>query len=154
MFIYARKFIVLIVLLTLTACGGQEDIVVQTPAGEKVAFTVAVAKTPEEQQKGLMFVEEMPMAQGMIFVYPQQSIAKFWMKNTLIPLDILFFDATNTLIHIEASARPGDLNPRGPDVPICSVLEINGGQAQKLGLNLGSKLITNFAQQCLQSSNN
>ena len=150
---YVKKIAFILVLAGLVvACQKQdrETITIQTLSGQQVAFDVLTAKTPQEQQKGLMFVEEMPDNEGMIFLYPKPQRSLFWMKNTLIPLDMLFFDATNTLVHIEHSAKPHDETPRGPDGKICSVLEINGGLAKEMGIATGSKLLGNIAEECLQ----
>jgi len=151
------KIIALFFVLTLSACFDsqqtvdKQEITIQTPSGQQAVFFVDVADTPKEMQKGLMFVEEMPIEEGMIFLYPEQRQTFFWMKNTLIPLDIMFFDKNNELIHVEHSAIPHDKTPRGPQGPICSVVEINGGLAKKMNIPLGSKLITNLSQECLQS---
>lgn len=158
MFTYAKIFSLCLIVM-LSACLDKAEpvknsITIKTPSGVQAVFSVDIAKTPAQQQKGLMFVEEMADDTGMIFTYNQPSITKFWMKNTLIPLDMLFFDASNHLVHIEKSAKPHDETPRGPDVPICSVLEINGGLAEKLNIDQGSKLLVDFSQECLQSPNN
>lgn len=148
------KFIFIFALVGLTACQKKEDITIKTPSGDQVVFSVSIAETLKEQQKGLMFVENMPDEEGMVFVYHQPSVTKFWMKNTLIPLDILFFDSSHRLVHVERNAVPHDETPRGPDTPICSVLEINSGLAEKLNIVRGSKLMNNFSEECLQSSYN
>lgn len=134
----------------LAACQSKEIVTIETPSGDQAVFSVSVADTIEEQMRGLMFVESMPDDEGMVFLYEVPQIIKFWMKNTLIPLDMLFFDETNTLIHIEHSATPHDETPRGPaDKNTCSVVELNGGMAKKLNITIGSKLITNIAQECV-----
>ena len=139
--------------MSMNACQAKEKIIIETPSGQREAFFVDYAVTNSEQQKGLMFVESMPDNEGMLFVYKHPRPALFWMKNTLIPLDMLFFDVNNTLIHIEHSATPHDLKPRGPNSKnICSILELNGGTAKRLGIMLGSKLLSNSTQECLQSS--
>jgi len=126
-----------------------EPITIRMPSGEQAAFVVSIANTSQKKIQGLMFIDYMNDQEGMIFPYPKPTIAKFWMKNTLIPLDILFFNNHNELVHIEHSAQPHDLTPVGPDVPICYVLEINGGLSKKYDIKVGSKLIENFAQECL-----
>ena len=151
MFTYAR-LIMLLCLMSVTACQAKDEITIQTPSGDQAVFFVDVARTNEETQQGLMFVEEIPEGEGMIFLYPKTSILKFWMKNTLIPLDMLFFDNTNTLVHIERNATPHDLMPRGPDIETCSVVELNAGIAQKYKIEIGSKLLSNLSDECLQSS--
>lgn len=154
------KFIVTVIFVfTLTAClekvDHKETITIETPSGQWAVFSVDIADTREEMQKGLMFVEEMTDEEGMIFIYPEPQLTKFWMKNTLIPLDMLFFDKNNTLVHIEHSAQPHDESPRGPDSEdICSVVEINAGLAKETNIEIGSKLMTNLTQECLHSSHN
>ena len=153
MFTYARILMVF-VLIGLAACQSKETITIKTPSGQQAVFSVSIAQTLEQQQKGLMFVDDMPEGQGMLFAYSQPSITKFWMRDTLIPLDMLFFDVNGVLRHVEHSAIPHDESPRGPDTPICFVLEINGGLAEKMNITVGSKLITDIPQECLQSPNN
>jgi len=153
MCIFTKLCFVLVLVGLTTACHARETIHIETPSGDRMAFHVSVAKTPEEQQKGLMFVTEMPAEEGMIFLYPYPQRTLFWMKNTLIPLDMLFFDSTNTLIHIEHSAQPHDEMPRGPRADnICAVVEVNGGTAKARHITVGSKLLSNVTQECLQSS--
>lgn len=103
-------------------------------------FTVELAQTPAERSRGLMFVESMPRGQGMLFVYPRPGPVAFWMKNTLIPLDMIFLDATGTVRRVHHNAVPGDLTgiPGGDD--ILAVLEINGGLARAIGIVSGSTM--------------
>jgi uncharacterized membrane protein (UPF0127 family) len=142
----------LVVIIGASACNANQSITIHNTDGQKIDFSVEIAKTLEEQAKGLMFVEKMPEDKGMIFIYDAPQVSRFWMKNTLIPLDMLFFDSTNTLVHIEHSATPHDETPRGPLTPICSVVEIKGGLAKKMDIRVGAKIITNLTQECLQSS--
>jgi uncharacterized membrane protein (UPF0127 family) len=142
----------LLCLMSVTACQAKDEITIQTPSGDQAVFLVDVARTYQETQQGLMFVEEMPEERGMIFLYPRPIPLKFWMKNTLIPLDILFFDSTNTLVHIERNATPHDLSPRGPETPTCTVVELNANIARKYEIEIGSKLLSDLPDECLQSS--
>lgn len=99
-------------------------------------FTVQVAATPEQQERGLMFVHSLAGDRGMIFPYdPPQDVA-FWMKNTLIPLDMIFIRSDGTIIRI-ATAKPLDLTPVPAGEPIVAVLEIAGGRAAELGIREG-----------------
>ncbi|HEY6047498.1 MAG TPA: DUF192 domain-containing protein [Sphingomicrobium sp.] len=99
-------------------------------------FTVEVAGTPEQQERGLMFVRSLPADKGMIFPYnPPQDVA-FWMKNTLIPLDIIYIRADGTIIRI-ANAKPLDETPLPSGEPAAAVLEIRGGRAAELGIKPG-----------------
>mgnify|MGYP003438999675 FL=1 len=104
------------------------------------SFAVEVADDPAERSQGLMFRTELPAASGMLFVYDSPRPVSFWMKNTLIPLDMVFADATGTVTRVHEGAVPGDLNPidGGPGVQF--VLEINAGLAAKLGLAPGAQL--------------
>jgi uncharacterized membrane protein (UPF0127 family) len=102
-------------------------------------FTVAVARTPEQQERGLMFVRFLAPNRGMIFPYdPPQQVA-FWMKNTLIPLDIIFIRADGRIARI-ANAKPLDETPLPSGEPAAAVLEIAGGRAAQLGIKAGDRV--------------
>lgn len=103
-------------------------------------FSVDLAVTAEDRARGLMFVERMPASRGMLFVYPRPGPVAFWMKNTLIPLDMIFLDATGTVRRIHHDAVPGDLTAIKGGDDILAVLEINGGLAKSLGLTVGSQM--------------
>jgi uncharacterized protein len=99
-------------------------------------FNVQVAATPGEQERGLMFVKSLAGDRGMIFPYdPPQDVA-FWMKNTLIPLDIIFIRSDGTIVRI-TKAEALDLTPLPSGEPIAAVLEIRGGRAAELGITEG-----------------
>jgi uncharacterized membrane protein (UPF0127 family) len=99
-------------------------------------FTVQIAATPEQQEHGLMFYRSLGADQGMIFPYdPPQSVS-FWMKNTLIPLDMVFIRADGTIARI-ATAKPLDETPVPAGEPVAAVLEIRGGRAAELGIKPG-----------------
>jgi uncharacterized membrane protein (UPF0127 family) len=102
-------------------------------------FTVQVAKTIEQQEHGLMFYKSLAPNQGMIFPYdPPQSVA-FWMKNTLIPLDIIFIRADGTIARItHAKALDQTQLPAGE--PVALVLEIRAGRAAELGIREGDRV--------------
>lgn len=100
-------------------------------------FSIDVADDPAEQARGLMFVESMASTQGMLFVYPRPQSVSFWMRNTLIPLDMLFFDETGTLKHIHSMAQPLDETPIFGGDGIQFVLEVNGGIAERFGIAVG-----------------
>ena len=99
-------------------------------------FTVEVAATPDEQERGLMFRKSLAGDRGMIFPYdPPQEVA-FWMKNTLIPLDIIFIRSDGTIARI-TKAEAMDLTPLPSGEPITGVLEIRAGRAAELGIKEG-----------------
>nr|WP_309501785.1 DUF192 domain-containing protein [uncultured Roseovarius sp.] len=103
-------------------------------------FTVELADDEAERAQGLMHRESMPQSAGMLFVYPDERRVGFWMKNTLIPLDMIFIDATGTVRKVHHRAKPHDLSPimSGKDTQM--VLEINGGLAERLGIVPGSEM--------------
>ena len=99
-------------------------------------FTVEVAATPEQQEIGLMFRRAVPADRGMIFPYdPPQSVS-FWMKNTLIPLDIIFIRSDGTIVRV-THAKALDETPLPSGEPIAAVLEIRAGRAVELGIKEG-----------------
>lgn len=103
-------------------------------------FTVAVADTIAERSLGLMFVEQMATMQGMLFVYERPQSVSFWMRNTLIPLDLVFVDETGVIRNMSAMAQPLDETPIFGGSDIQFVLEINGGLADRLGLDIGDEM--------------
>ncbi|WP_373356787.1 DUF192 domain-containing protein [Pseudoroseicyclus sp. CXY001] len=100
-------------------------------------FTVELADEPAERSQGLMNVPEMPMLAGMLFVYEEPTHATFWMRNTLIPLDMLFFDPEGRLVTLHENAVPMDETVIDGGTGIQYVLEINGGMAARLGIAEG-----------------
>ncbi|PJE36525.1 hypothetical protein CVM52_11580 [Pseudooceanicola lipolyticus] len=103
-------------------------------------FSVELADTPEERAQGLMFRESMARGAGMLFIYEQPQHATFWMKNTLIPLDMIFVDAQGTVTRVHDNAVPGDLSTIDGGQGVLAVLEINGGLADRYGIGPGTQL--------------
>ncbi|WP_299641392.1 DUF192 domain-containing protein [uncultured Ruegeria sp.] len=105
-----------------------------------VQFNVEVAVTPQERARGLMFRESLPTRSGMLFVFdPPQPVA-FWMKNTLIPLDMIFVDRTGLVTRVHKGAIPGDLTPIEGGDSVFAVLEINGGLSARYSIAPGTKM--------------
>jgi uncharacterized membrane protein (UPF0127 family) len=98
-------------------------------------FTVEIADDAAERARGLMFRESLAPTAGMLFIYEPPQPAAFWMKNTLIPLDILFFDAAGRLVALHENAAPHDETPLPGGDGVAMVLEIPGGRARDLGLS-------------------
>ncbi|MXO70112.1 DUF192 domain-containing protein [Alteraurantiacibacter buctensis] len=111
---------------------------VTTTTGQRHAFRVEVAATGAEQQRGLMFRTEMGPDEGMIFPFSQVRMASFWMRNTVIPLDIIFIGPDNRVINIAANAVPYSEESRPSTAPAAAVLELNGGRAAQLGIGPGA----------------
>ena len=102
-------------------------------------FTVEVAATPEQQERGLMFVKSLAANRGMVFPYDPPEDVSFWMKNTLIPLDMLFIRADGTIARI-VTAKALDLTAIPAGEPVAAVLEIRGGRAAELGIKTGDRV--------------
>lgn len=103
-------------------------------------FTVEVAATLDEQQQGLMFRHSVGADRGMIFPYDPPVAATFWMKNTLVPLDMVFIRADGTIARIAANTTPMSLDPVGAGEPVAAVLELRGGRAAELGIREGDRV--------------
>ena len=104
------------------------------------AFNIEVMDTNETRAAGLMHRKDLPKFSGMLFVYEEPQSVSFWMRNTLIPLDMLFFDETGKLTKIHENAIPMDETPIFGGDSILAVLEINGGLAHKLRISEGAIL--------------
>lgn len=127
--------------LALSACASGADSWVEL-GGQR--YIVEVADDDEERAMGLMFREEMAEDRGMIFIHERQEPQAYWMKNTKIPLDILYFDESRKLVSQQRDVPPcsaGNQCPPYPsNAPARYVLELNAGQAAKLKLNDGAVL--------------
>ena len=127
--------------LVLSGCASGADSWVEL-GGQR--YTVEVADDDDERAMGLMFREEMPEGAGMIFIHERQEPQAYWMKNTKIPLDILYFDESRKLVSQQRDVPPcsaGNQCPPYPsNAPARYVLELNAGQAAKLKLNDGAVL--------------
>lgn len=113
---------------------------VTTPTGATHDFRVEVAVTPQEQARGLMFRSKMGADEGMLFPYDQPRMLSFWMRNTVLSLDLIFIDAERRVINVAANAEPYSETPILSDAPGIAVLELNGGRAAALGIVAGSKI--------------
>ena len=127
---------------SLSSCA-QSGITLQGPAGESVRIQVEVADDPAERRQGLMHREELPEGTGMLFVVEQERPLSFWMKNTLIPLDILFFDDEGAFISHE-SMQPCEEEPcprYQSQAPGKYALEVPLGTAESLNIRQGWRLL-------------
>jgi uncharacterized membrane protein (UPF0127 family) len=112
-----------------------------TTATRKHEFKVEVARTEAEQARGLMFRTQLAPYRGMIFPMVPSRYASFWMKNTLIPLDMVFIRTDGTIARIAARTTPLSLDPVSSGEPVAAVLEIAGGRAEQLGLSVDDKVV-------------
>jgi len=111
-----------------------------TAAGARVTIKTELAVTPEQLEQGLMFRRQLAPNSGMLFDFGAPRLVAMWMKNTLIPLDMLFIDSSGTIRYIEEQAPPHSLDPRGPALPVRAVMELPGGTARRLGLRPGDQV--------------
>lgn len=108
------------------------------------AFRIYVADSPQERRQGLMFVESLPRDVGMLFLFDGNDEITMWMKNTLIPLDMLFVRRNGVIANIAARTTPRSEKVIRSDGPVCCVLELRGGTAEALGIEPGDRVIHPF----------
>lgn len=123
--------------LAATAACTPDVVELQGPRGT-ARFAVELADTDAERSQGLMFREKMASSAGMLFIYDRPGRAMFWMKNTLIPLDMIFADPTGKVLRVHENAIPHDETPIDGGDGVLAVLEINGGLARRLGIGPGT----------------
>jgi len=133
--------------LFFAACGGSNgsqplvSVKVIGPDGTlRREFQAELADDPGERSQGLMYRQELGKDRGMLFIFPQDTDGPFWMKNTLIPLDIIFIGADKKIVSISERATPQTTTPRSPEGPYRYVLEINGGRSDELGIEPGNQV--------------
>lgn len=103
-------------------------------------FVVEIAATPEQQSRGLMYRKSMAADHGMLFILRQPRKVSFWMKNTYIPLDMLFLGRDGTILQIDEMTEPLTEDPHRSGMEVTGILEINGGLARELGISVGDKV--------------
>ena len=130
-------------LLIATASGGSgplrlptAEITVDTASGPRT-FEVEVASDPASQRRGLMYRRDLAPSAGMLFDFHTDEALSFWMKDTLLPLDMLFIRSDGTISTIVADTVPYSTKPIPSTEPVRAVLEINGGRARELGIRAG-----------------
>jgi len=129
--------------------GSSAPVPTAAPAGARVVmpsgavYRLELALTPEDQAQGLMYRENLPEKTGMLFVFPEVAPHHFWMKDTMIPLDIIWLDASGKVVFVSANTPPCKADPcptYGPDVSVRRVLEIAAGMAEKEKVEVGTVL--------------
>jgi uncharacterized membrane protein (UPF0127 family) len=103
-------------------------------------FDIWIASTPQQQTQGLMFVRDLPENRGMLFLSEKPRVFSMWMKNTFIPLDMVFISADNRIAKIAERTTPHSLATVSSDVPVAGILELRGGEAARRGLHKGDKV--------------
>ncbi|WP_414640781.1 DUF192 domain-containing protein [Archangium sp.] len=112
-------------------------VLLEDAAGGVHRVDVEVAATPESRTRGLMWRQELPAGQGMLFIFPEEEVQSFWMRNTLIPLDMIFIDSAGKIVGIVENAQPRTLTSRSVGRPGRYVLEVPGGWSRAHGLERG-----------------
>jgi len=115
------------------------QVIVQTQR-EEVTVRVELALTPAEQNQGLMYRDRLAPDAGMLFVFPQAGSHPFWMRNTQIPLDILFIGDDRIITGIVRDARPETIEPRGGGFVSRTALEVNSGWVEEYGVRVGDRV--------------
>jgi uncharacterized membrane protein (UPF0127 family) len=145
-------FALMLALPGLAACRAEQGMASRAPSGLEIVqlkiksgdqvrnFRVEVARSEAEQQKGLMFRERLGPDEGMLFPFPVPRPASFWMKNTIIPLDMIFVRADGSIARIEMNTIPESLDPVGVGEPVAAVLELAGGRTAELNISEGDRV--------------
>jgi len=118
----------------------QEVVKVVTRNGDKT-FTAEIADTPGQRARGLMFRTQLPERHGMLFGFGRDQEIRMWMKDTLIPLDMIFIQSDGRIRRIEENTEPGSLRPIASDGSARAVLEVKAGTAKKYGLGPGDRVV-------------
>lgn len=130
---------VLLAAAPLAACSDEGKLVLHSATGD-YNFNVEVVDTPESRAQGLMYRQELAEDAGMLFDFKGEQPVSFWMRNTFIPLDMIFVDAKGVVKNIHVNARPHDPTGIPSDGPVQFVLEIPGGRSVEIGLKPGDTM--------------
>ncbi len=122
------------------SCDAQPKVTITTETGEAAVFYVEIADTPSKRSLGLQYRKELGSDRGMIFLFPAEERQSFWMKNTPIPLDMIFIDSQHNIVGIVERTAPYSLDSRSVAAPSQFVLEINGGLAERHRIRAGDRV--------------
>ena len=137
----ARRLILLALAAVIAGCAHDSSVLLSAPDGaRRAAVRVELALTPARRELGLMYRNHLDENAGMLFVFPAPSRLTFWMKNTEIPLDMIFAGPSGIVVGIVANAEPYSERPVGPDAPALYVLEVNGGFCARHGVRAGDRM--------------
>ncbi|MGH7767447.1 MAG: DUF192 domain-containing protein [Candidatus Binatia bacterium] len=136
---FAGAAAVFFLLLTagLSTCRSEPHVIIATKSGNEHAVRVEIADTPAKREMGLQYRNDLADDQGMLFLFPAEEVLTFWMKNTPIPLDMIFIGSDMKIAGIVHNAVPFSLTPRSVGAPSRYVLEIKGGLAKQKGIEAG-----------------
>jgi uncharacterized membrane protein (UPF0127 family) len=117
-----------------------DSLTIVSANGGRHDFTVELATTPRQRAQGLMYRRDLAADRGMLFVYRRPKDVSMWMKNTFIPLDMLFIDEGGRVVRIAERTVPESLQTISSGEPVLAVLELRGGSADRLGLSKGDEV--------------
>ncbi len=141
-----KQFIFCLILLFSVSLRA-EEVRILTQGSKSFLFNVELAETPLKRAMGLMNREDLPEREGMLFLFPTKENVTMWMKDTYIPLDMLFFDETGQITSLIENARPLDMSLLHSQEPVKGVLEIKGGSVRSLGIQVGDVIETELLSQ-------
>ena len=124
----------------MAACQAQPQVSIITKQSREVAFTVEIADTPKKREMGLQYRRDLEQDHGMIFLFPKEEQLSFWMKNTPIPLDMIFISAEQKIVGIVENTVPFSLESRSVTGKSQFVLEITGGLSRRYGFQPGDNV--------------
>ncbi len=138
--------LLLFVIPIITVCHAGTDkestVIFSSRSGQELCrFSVELAATQEEQSRGLMFRKRLDALSGMLFVNNEDAMRFFWMKNTYIPLDLVFINTGGEVKHVHYSAVPFDETPISSVHPVRYVLEVNAGALKKCRIDAGTRML-------------
>jgi uncharacterized protein len=131
------------VLRAQLASFAKSELTIESATGQH-HFDVELAQTPQQMAQGLMFRRALPADAGMLFEFDHDEPASFWMKNTIIPLDMLFITSDGVVADLHERAVPLLLEAITSDRPVRAVLELNGGTVERLGIKRGDRVVHPF----------
>lgn len=118
----------------------RDQLVIETAGGSR-KFKVYVATTNQQRAQGLMFVKSMGAGEGMIFLYPETAPVAMWMKNTFIPIDMLFIGTDNRIVRVHANAIPHSTDTIESGGTVTAVVELNSGSIKRFGISAGDLVV-------------
>ena len=124
----------------VTACQAEPIVTITTQDGRQVGFVVEIADTSSKREMGLQYRRDLAADRGMLFIFPGESQQSFWMKNTPLPLDMIFINRERKIAGIVEQTVPFSLEPRSVSAPSQFVLEINGGLSKRHGIKAGDSV--------------
>jgi len=119
----------------------RDSLVLRTADGAERDFEVELAVSPQQQSQGLMYRHSLAADAGMLFIYRPAREVSMWMRNTVVPLDMLFIAEDGVIVKVVERTVPLSLTPISSDERVRAVLEINGGMAERLGIRPGDRVI-------------